>query len=88
MILSLHGIIIARFSSTFTLLKIPLTFLGSSACHNSGGCSHFCLLSPAGKQCACPLGEILKSDGKTCDKEGTGLDSTFLCDLSTNVCVP
>ena len=54
-------------------LKVPLTFLGSSACHYNGGCSHFCLLSPTGKQCSCPPGEILKSDGKTCDDGGTGI---------------
>ena len=52
---------------------MPLIFLGSTACHNNGGCSHFCLLSPAGNQCACPPGEILKSDGKTCDDQGTGI---------------
>ena len=69
MILFLHGGIIGL--SLFS--KLPHIFLGSTACHNNGGCSHLCLLSPAGNQCACPPGEILKSDGKTCDDQGTGI---------------
>ena len=44
--------------------------IGSSACHNNSGCSHLCLLSPAGSQCACPIGSVLKPDGKTCDDSG------------------
>ena len=33
---------------------------------NNGGCSHLCLLTPDGYQCACPLGSSLDSDGKKC----------------------
>ncbi|XP_022905754.2 low-density lipoprotein receptor-related protein 4 [Onthophagus taurus] len=33
---------------------------------DNGGCSHLCLLKPKGYSCTCPLGRVLKSDGKTC----------------------
>ena len=33
---------------------------------NNGGCSHLCLLTPDGYQCACPLGLSLDSDAKKC----------------------
>lgn len=54
----------------FSSLRQPK---GSSACHNNSGCSHLCLLSPAGSQCACPIGSVLKPDGKTCDDSASKL---------------
>ena len=33
---------------------------------NNGGCSHLCLLTPDGFQCACPDGLPLELDGKKC----------------------
>ncbi|KAL9988032.1 hypothetical protein ACROYT_G002429, partial [Oculina patagonica] len=50
---------------------------GSSACHNNGGCSHLCLLTPGGSKCACPPGEVLKDDGKTC-QENKGSSALLL----------
>ena len=33
---------------------------------SNGGCSHLCLLTPDGYQCACPHGLSLDSDGYKC----------------------
>ena len=42
-------------------------FTGSNACGiNNGGCSHLCLFTPKGPQCACPMGLELISMGKKC----------------------
>lgn len=44
-----------------------LPIQGNSSCQvNNGGCSHICLLSPTGSECACPSHLALKDDGKTC----------------------
>ena len=40
---------------------------GNQLCKvNNGGCSHLCLLTPDGYQCACPDGLPLQPDGKKC----------------------
>ncbi|XP_068695701.1 low-density lipoprotein receptor-related protein 4-like [Montipora foliosa] len=40
---------------------------GNQLCKvNNGGCSHLCLLTPGGYQCACPHGLSLDSDGRKC----------------------
>ncbi|KAF5269791.1 hypothetical protein FQA39_LY08572 [Lamprigera yunnana] len=33
---------------------------------NNGGCTHLCLLKPAGYSCACPIGIKLSEDGRSC----------------------
>ena len=40
---------------------------GNQLCKvNNGGCSHLCLLTPDGYQCACPDGLPLQPDEKKC----------------------
>ncbi|XP_031559988.1 sushi, von Willebrand factor type A, EGF and pentraxin domain-containing protein 1-like [Actinia tenebrosa] len=39
----------------------------NSCQQNNGGCSHLCLLTPSGYDCACPTGYGLGSDGRTCN---------------------
>lgn len=42
-------------------------FSGTNACaDNNGGCSHLCLYTPEGAQCACPMGLELLDKGKKC----------------------
>ena len=46
---------------------MKLIFSGNHLCKvNNGGCSHLCLLTPNGYQCACPDGLSLESESKSC----------------------
>ena len=52
------------------------SFVVNSSCGiNNGGCSHLCLLTPRGHQCACPNEMKLKNDKKNCKF----LTETFTC---------
>jgi len=53
---------------------------------NSANCSHLCLLSavnPRGYSCACPDGQVLAGDGKSCSLCAS---NEFICDNA--VCIP
>ena len=57
---------VAKSVTCFVTFFYPL--LGPHNCSlNNGLCSDLCLLKPGGYQCACPMGIVMKSDGKTCD---------------------
>lgn len=46
-------------------MSVP--FADIEGCHNNnGGCSHSCLGSAKGYQCACPRGLVLSEDNHTC----------------------
>lgn len=46
---------------------MKLIFSGNHLCKvNNGGCSHLCLLTPNGYQCACPESLSLESKSKSC----------------------
>lgn len=46
-----------------------LIFVGMTDCKNNSACSHLCLLTPTGSQCACPNGFKLLPDNVTCNGE-------------------
>lgn len=54
---------------------------------NNGNCSHICLRTLNSYICACPLGQILQSDNKTCFTPTHCNSAEFKCEHS-NICIP
>lgn len=54
-----------------------LIFVGMTDCKNNSACSHLCLLTPTGSQCACPNGFKLLPDNVTCNGESYKKNSSL-----------
>lgn len=68
------------------LAALPLQ---SNMCQvNNGGCSHLCLRNRNGFKCACPTGNLMLADGKTCN---SGMHFCEICVMSVifhcNLCL-
>lgn len=54
---------------------------------NNGNCSHICMRSLHETICACPLGQILLADNKTCFSPKVCNSAEFKCERS-EICIP